>query len=818
MEDICNDKINHIIKKLIYNTNSNNLIHDEVYLMGCIFHVIRHKLSTKPEQSILENNSKKIISLSLWKINLGYVYNLSVSLLSWKILRKQYWNDFIIRIYVDISVFMTISEGMWNDYKDKIEQKINNKVLSLLLLGSDTIYHGKIFDNINKYINKLYKSENVNWSLYEEYKKLKVFRNILQFKKKYKLNLKQINEINENDLRVYKFMYSFKYNGDITRIGYYIDNILDTGEYELAYKYLNNSKDVYEQIYDYLKQNNLFIREEINITKLDFITQLKENQEKMINKIDKLNLYILLFKKFYYDKDIFYYLAINKYLYSFLIDLIDTNYQLMITYVNNNNNNINFIISNIFEEKMNDDIFYDKYSDLYDEYYNDNIFDQKKFQNDIEQIINLFYEFIRKYNRLVKHYGPLLEIVYNNFDYKQFINTVIKNNINYIENINYISDFRKKILTKIEHTDDYKSLFYKITIKEDVDWYLIFNNLLIDPNFEIWLYNCNWGVDENCIQKNTFGSLIRFQPIFDKKVNICVIRNLELLTSSLDRKYYEDWITSNTTIFNYSFAYKCTFYKNVCGKQLENKQMVLASININKQTNWFINNKIDKKMWNCIKYLFHKKLIGIDQSLVNNSMKLLSNNNIMPSDFYNFHFGVDEVILSICLGTQIEEFMKNIIENTMISQKKLPSFYTLIDKCEISLVLLYNNNSNNLINNDYMKYILEKYLKYAKIKFSNKGKKLNDQINDKTFISKLFAICVLELVNHNDLKNIFGGLKLNTNNIKWMFNYEYVNMVEIFPAQPFKNKLVNVNLKNIHKSIKFYLKSEHFNQLSKGNL
>ena len=201
--------------------------------MGCIFHVIRHKLSTKPEQSILENNSKKIISLSLWKINLGYVYNLSVSLLSWKILRKQYWNDFIIRIYVDISVFMTISEGMWNDYKDKIEQKINNKVLSLLLLGSDTIYHGKIFDNINKYINKLYKSENVNWSLYEEYKKLKVFRNILQFKKKYKLNLKQINEINENDLRVYKFMYAFKYNKDNTMIEYYIDNILNNGEYEL---------------------------------------------------------------------------------------------------------------------------------------------------------------------------------------------------------------------------------------------------------------------------------------------------------------------------------------------------------------------------------------------------------------------------------------------------------------------------------------------------------------------------------------------------------------------------------------------------------
>ena len=801
MENICNDKINHIVKQLIYNTNSNNLIHEEVYSMNCIFHVIKH------EQTTLKNSSEKIISLSLWKTNLGYIYNLSISLLSWKILRKKYWNDFIIRIYVDISVFMTISENIWNDYRDKLEQKINNKVLSLLLLGSDTIYRLDILNTLNKYINQLYKSENVTWSLYEEYKKLKPFRNILQFKYENKLNLKQINEINENDLRVYKFMYAFKYNKDNTMVEYYIDNILNNGEYELIYKYLNNSKDVYEQIYDYLKKNKLFIREEVDITKENFIIHLKKDQEKIIYKIDNLDLYILLFKKFYYDKDIFDYLSINKDLYLFLINLIDTNYQLMMTYINNNSNNI--IIANIFKEKMNDDIFYDKYTDLYDIYYNNDIFDQNKFQNDLEQVVNIFNEFIRKYNRLVKHYEPLLEIVYKNIDYNQFINTLIKYKINYVDAINYINDFKKKIIIKIEYADPYKNLLYKITIKEDVDWYLIFNNLLLDPNFEIWLYNCSWGMDTNCLQKNTFGSLIRYQPIFDKKVKICIIRNLELLTSTLDRKYYEDWIISNTTIFNYSFAYKCTIYKNVCGKQLEDKRMLLASININKQTNWFITNKIDEKMWNCIKYLFHKKIIGVDQSLINNSMKLLSNNNSMPSDFYNFHFGVDEVILSICLGTQIEEFMKNIT-----SQKKLPSFYTLIDKCEISLILLYNDN---IINNDDMKYALETYLKYAKIKFSNKGKKLDNQINDKTFISKLFAICVLELVNHNDLKNVFGGLKLNSSNIKWIFNYEYANIIEIFPAHPFKNKSININLKNIHKSIKFYLKSEYFNHLSKDN-
>lgn len=281
MENICNDKINHIVKQLIYNTNSNNLIHEEVYSMNCIFHVIKH------EQTTLKNSSEKIISLSLWKTNLGYIYNLSISLLSWKILRKKYWNDFIIRIYVDISVFMTISENIWNDYRDKLEQKINNKVLSLLLLGSDTIYRLDILNTLNKYINQLYKSENVTWSLYEEYKKLKPFRNILQFKYENKLNLKQINEINENDLRVYKFMYAFKYNKDNTMVEYYIDNILNNGEYELIYKYLNNSKDVYEQIYDYLKKNKLFIREEVDITKENFIIHLKKDQEKIIYKIGR---------------------------------------------------------------------------------------------------------------------------------------------------------------------------------------------------------------------------------------------------------------------------------------------------------------------------------------------------------------------------------------------------------------------------------------------------------------------------------------------------------------------------------------------------
>lgn len=740
---MCDDRIKHIVNQIIYNSKvEDKLVYEKVDSMNCTFQVIKHKSSQN-------DNYKRVISVSLWKRNLGYVYNLSVALLSWKKLRNDYWSDFTVRIYVDISVFTNVVQKLWDKYEIMIKQQINLKILCLFLLGSDKFYESGLMAGIQSSFIDFARINNKNRKdyiyIYTQYSELLIFRNIIPLKPKNKLNFIIISK--STIPNIYKFIYAY-INEDIKHdnLLIYFNIMIKTGYEELMNKYFEGLTDenIYDKIYNHFIENkeNLIIIGEIytqqkfkengSFSKNKFIEKLKNTQKKLIDRINSIDLYDSLFR----------------YLYK---------------------------INNEFKVLFKTDEY--------------------------KESIYLFREYIRKYNILVKNYMPLLEEIYKKIDYNNILDGLDKyynvrlDDTIYNNIIDYINNIKNNITDQVKNTDAYKTLVYKKINKEDVDWYPIFYNLVSDPNFEIWLYNCNWAIDKNCMHINTFGSLIRCQPIIDKNVEICIIRNLELLTSALDRQYYDDWNKSGATIFNYSFSYICkNVYKDVCSKNLKEKVMFLASSNI-KKTDWFKNNKVDEKMWNCIKYLFHNKFIKVNNSLISKSMEILSDNQNMPENFYNFHFGVDEVVLTVCLQSQVEDFMKNInIDNPR----------EIINACEICLVDLYSGRPDENISRKEMIKMLTNENE-VDIKFDTHGMHFNN-----IEITKLYAIYTLQLINKKDIDRIFKNFSININDIESIYNYEIVYIRQIFPAYPFKNKSNLFDIKKIHKSLRFYLQNKIF--------
>lgn len=162
----CDQRLKTIALNLI---TKKNIEPEIINSMGCRFTVIRHK-----------DNSKNIISVSLWKSNPGYVYNLSTSLLSWKALRSKYWNDFKLRIYTDISVFLPFD----NLDMDKYISQIITFMLLLKYINEN---------DISKYL-KYPKYQNIISSL-DSILKLK----LIDIK-----DAQMINKIDKNDIDLFK--------------------------------------------------------------------------------------------------------------------------------------------------------------------------------------------------------------------------------------------------------------------------------------------------------------------------------------------------------------------------------------------------------------------------------------------------------------------------------------------------------------------------------------------------------------------------------------------------------------------------------------
>lgn len=735
----CDQRLKTIALNLI---TKKNIEPEIINSMGCQFTVIRHK-----------DNSKNIISVSLWKSNPGYVYNLSTSLLSWKALRSKYWNDFKLRIYTDISVFLP-------------------------------------FDNLDmdKYISQII-----------------TFLLLLKY-------------INENDIS----------------------------------KYLK-----------YPKYQNI-------ISSLDSILKLKLidiKDAQMINKIDKND--IDLFKKF-------------------LQNLPSDMPRDFLIYISNNNKNI---FNNFFNnEGVNGQLLYisfveflrkhPKYNNTYKKIIINELF------NSLGTVKDLFTSIIEENNKLVS-YKPLVTKMTENFN--NMFKTDITN-MEYLLKLNANEDILGQFITLIkkfqqyiynnlynENLSTFTEILYNEIKKNDVEWTDIFRQLTKDPQIEIWLYSCYWGQKKEgnekyrCLHKKTFGSMMRYQPIFDTSIDICVVRNLELLTSEHDRKYYEQWMKSGLTIFRYTFDYTCNVYQSVekiCNEKLANEKMMLSTFNINKKTSWFRKNNVASNMYECIINLFNINAGVKKKSISNDKFKnyIVDISSNLPKPFYDFSYGVDEIILTICLKSQL---LLNLVNTSIFS-------IDVLAKCQDFVVFLggrinIEKNFEHMginINNNGVEYDINTLVRINGY-FNLEGEKKSKNIFNNNYVSIINMNIFNNFLRRNNYKveyNTFidylNGISTSENNIKIFEefktylkdtlrytipiseNYDYLKYINengtglnaiktdsfnefvkyitnkldtVFPAHAHKNKKGNLTKQEIRNSSKFYLENNEFYDENKIN-
>lgn len=145
----------------IKNTLSKITECEHIESFGCAFDVFR------------KSKRDKIISLSIWKSNLGYVFNLSTSLSEWKKIYINYYKDFgwNVRLYIDKSIFTPI-----NYRKEDVIIYIRNHFETFTIDILKMCYSDKCFnENIIKYkstIESKFKMESKYSGMIREFKKL----------------------------------------------------------------------------------------------------------------------------------------------------------------------------------------------------------------------------------------------------------------------------------------------------------------------------------------------------------------------------------------------------------------------------------------------------------------------------------------------------------------------------------------------------------------------------------------------------------------------------------------------------------------------
>lgn len=507
---------------------------------------------------------------------------------------------------------------------------------------------------------------------------------------------------------------------------------------------------------------NLLYNEMISVYQTKNLFEIKDNKIK-ITKINKNNM-LMFFKKFCEEKE-----NIDDPIDKLLLQILKDKPELV-------------------REIINEDKFTEKTITELKQYNRDNInfieqyvnINEKNRDVIINNIINEINNILQKFRTLVEDnnkfelFMPIINFIYNIFSEKDLAD-IIENikNINTLENLKNVY---YTLVKKLYNTPIYRELEKKFLINIDVDWISLFEQLLKHNNVEIWLYNCQWEyIDKECSYNNTFGSIMRYQPIFDKDVKICIIRNIELLTSEKDRAYYNDWLKSGITVFDYMLNYTCNeIYKKVCNSSLKDKKtiMMASQFNINKTTTWFINNKFDDEVWNCIQNIFYKRFGNLKPL-----NKYNEQNFNLPQPFYNFEYGVDEVILTLCIKDKIAN--KLIINDNDI------------ENCEMFIINIRHNEPINI--NDF--------INDTGLRTANDKQEYTDDIKLK--LIKMFSSYFLlnKIIN----KKIFANFDpISRENINIFLSYANNSIIYVFPAVEIKHK-GHVDITDIINASSYYL-------------
>ena len=106
----------------------------------------------------------------------------------------------------------------------------------------------------------------------------------------------------------------------------------------------------------------------------------------------------------------------------------------------------------------------------------------------------------------------------------------------------------------------------------DIDrWMEIIQSILKHKNVEVWMFDCasfkkRASVQDSRGHRGTFASLVRFQPLFEPDVRVCVSRNLELLTSCQDGSICNAFASDDTKQYLiYAISgYNCHYGEDIC--------------------------------------------------------------------------------------------------------------------------------------------------------------------------------------------------------------------------------------------------------------
>ena len=134
------------------------------------------------------------------------------------------------------------------------------------------------------------------------------------------------------------------------------------------------------------------------------------------------------------------------------------------------------------------------------------------------------------------------------------------------------------------------------SMKEDIDWHMVIDQLKKRRNVEVWLYFCEWGhhdQESSCkrCHTGTFGSLLRFHAFEDPTVNIAVSRNVEMLSSPKLARIVHHWanlpVKQYHIIYNIEDGYSCGYGNpTMCADlQMTNTNVVVAWFGFKKTRN-----------------------------------------------------------------------------------------------------------------------------------------------------------------------------------------------------------------------------------------
>jgi len=293
----------------------------------------------------------------------------------------------------------------------------------------------------------------------------------------------------------------------------------------------------------------------------------------------------------------------------------------------------------------------------------------------------------------------------------------------------------EQLLNNYFPSNYYLRIYFDESIKTNKLWIDIFKVLLKHPKIQLVKYNCQKFKNEN--HYKLFGTIIRYQPIFEKNNTelICVI--------DADNSFSKNWINeiekfrkSEKLIHIFQGILEAPFYK--------------MDWNINKKNNidsiffragmFSTKLKFESNKWEELLNLKEKNQLfrNILNYLDFKKYTFFKNSNELS--FYNFEYGYDEILINF--------FFKYIIQ---------------IKLNDILITPFYNYNFEKLF-----RQRMELFLNYSKLKYPTYYEKI---LNKKSNILKL-----IKYDRFDKLMEILNTLKSELRNL--YLQSDFLNLIE----------------------------------------